>query len=156
MTTGTNTQSANAAPPAELYAAATPDPAQVIASINAGLRRGPRTTEFWLTLSTWILPILTIILHQNLGSLAVPLATFVTGIANAAYAISRSLTKTGSLSAVIGAGGLNAANPPIDMATVNTWVMSTAAALQAMTAALDSSSGGAHQATSAEADPENK
>jgi hypothetical protein len=34
------------------------DPAQVFAQLDAGMRRGCRTTEFWLTIATWILPIL--------------------------------------------------------------------------------------------------
>jgi hypothetical protein len=100
------------------------------------MRRGYRTTEFWLTIAIWILPILMLIFHKNLSSLAVPLATLAAGIANSAYTISRALIKNGHANAVTSTTGPAAAQSPVDAATISTWVANMTGAVEALTAAL--------------------
>jgi hypothetical protein len=127
-----------------------PEPAQsvpavppqgVIATLDADVRRGYRTTEFWVAISTWLLPILALFLHKDLSSLAVPLATLAAGIANGLYAVSRALTKSGHAQAVAAASGPHSAASGIDAAAITAWATSMAGAVQALTAALASKPG---------------
>jgi hypothetical protein len=74
--------------------------AQLVASIDHDGRSGWRTTEFWVSVSTWLLPILTLVWHHDLSSLAVPLAVIAAAAAQAAYTISRAITKKGHATAV--------------------------------------------------------
>jgi hypothetical protein len=97
-----------------------------------------RTTEFWVAVTTWLLPILTLIFHENLSNLAVPLATLAAGFANGAYAISRSIVKSGHAAAVATAGtnASPAASSHLDLTELTTWVSTMAGAVQALTTAL--------------------
>jgi hypothetical protein len=73
---------------------------QLIGSIDHDGRTGWKTTEFWASITTWLLPILTLIFHRDLSSLAVPLSVVAAGAAQAAYTISRAITKKGHATAV--------------------------------------------------------
>jgi hypothetical protein len=73
---------------------------QLIGSIGHDGRTGWKTTEFWASITTWLLPILTLVFHRDLSSLAMPLAVIAAGGAQAAYTISRAITKKGHATAV--------------------------------------------------------
>jgi hypothetical protein len=73
---------------------------QLIGSIDHDGRTGWKTTEFWASITTWLLPILTLIFHRDLSSLAVPLSVVAAGAAQAAYTISRAITKKGHATAI--------------------------------------------------------
>ena len=129
-------------------AAAGLDAAQTIQSLDAAFRRGPQTSEFYLAIATWVLPILTLIWHKDLSSLAVPLSAVAAGIANGAYAISRAVTKNSHASAVAAVGTAAAAPTStsvtaapaastVDIDDVATWAASMAGAISALTAALN-------------------
>jgi hypothetical protein len=74
--------------------------AQLVSSIEHDGRSGWKTTEFWVSITTWLLPILTLIWHRDLSSLAVPLAVVAAGAAQAVYTISRAITKKGHAAAI--------------------------------------------------------
>lgn len=129
-------------PPQPAQSVPAAPPQGVIATLDADVRRGYRTTEFWVAISTWLLPILALFLHKDLSSLAVPLATLAAGIANGLYAVSRALTKSGHAQALAAASGPHsAAASGIDAAAITAWATSMAGAVQALTAALASKPG---------------
>jgi hypothetical protein len=74
--------------------------AQLITSLEHDGRSGWKTTEFWASITTWLLPILTLIFHRDLTSLAVPLSVIAAAAAQAVYTISRAITKKGHAAAV--------------------------------------------------------
>lgn len=74
--------------------------ADAISAMSHDARSGWRTTEFWLAITTWLLPILALVFHRDLSSLAMPLAAVGAGVANAAYSVSRAIAKNGHAQAV--------------------------------------------------------
>ncbi len=94
---------------------------------------GFRTTEFYVVILTWLLPLATLIWHRDFSSLAVPLSTLAAGIANAAYAISRAVTKSGRAKAVAAI----TTNPPGAITSVATQVENLATDIQALRTALN-------------------
>jgi hypothetical protein len=76
------------------------NPQQVISALTVDARSGYRTTEFWIAITTWMLPILALIFHRDLSSLAMPLSAVAAGGANAAYSVSRAVTKNGHSKAI--------------------------------------------------------
>jgi hypothetical protein len=74
--------------------------AHLITSLEHDGRSGWKTTEFWASITTWLLPILTLIWHRDLTSLAVPLSVIAAAAAQAVYTISRAITKKGHATAV--------------------------------------------------------
>jgi hypothetical protein len=106
---------------------------QLIGALSKESLGGFRTTEFYVVILTWLLPLATLIWHRDFSSLAVPLSTLAAGIANAAYAISRAMTKSGRAKAVAAI----AANPAGAIAAGATQVKSLAADIQALRTALD-------------------
>jgi hypothetical protein len=92
--------------------------AQLITSLEHDGRSGWRTTEFWASITTWLLPILTLIWHRDLTSLAVPLSVIAAAAAQAVYTISRAITKKGHAAAVASVAAaspalLAAVTPPV-------------------------------------------
>jgi hypothetical protein len=73
---------------------------QLVSSLEHDGRSGWKTTEFWASITTWLLPILALIWHRDLSSLAVPLAVVAAAAAQAVYTISRSITKKGHATAI--------------------------------------------------------
>jgi hypothetical protein len=122
-------------------APATWDAQQTMQALDASFRSGPRTTEFYMAVAMWVLPILTLIFHTNLSSLAVPLATIAAGVANGAYVISRAVTKNSQVNAMatVMTTATPQASPALDVPAVASWMSSMAAAVQALTAALPDS-----------------
>lgn len=120
------------------------DPQAAIAALPTDFRNGWRTSEFWVAIATWLLPLLTVVLHKDLSNLAVPLASLAAGLANGAYAISRAITKSSHnalTAATVSAATTSSAasaEPKLDVAAVTTWVSTMAGAVQALTAALNS------------------
>lgn len=106
---------------------------QLIGALSKESLGGFRTTEFYVVILTWLLPLATLIWHRDFSSLAVPLSTLAAGIANAAYAISRAMTKSGRAKAVAAI----AANPAGAIAAGATQAKSLAADIQALRTALD-------------------
>ncbi|HEY6478440.1 MAG TPA: hypothetical protein VIZ00_00330 [Streptosporangiaceae bacterium] len=84
--------------------------AQLVTSLEHDGRSGWKTTEFWASITTWLLPILTLIWHRDLTSLAVPLAVVAAAGAQAVYTISRAITKKGHAAAI---ASMAAANPAL-------------------------------------------
>jgi hypothetical protein len=118
------------------------DAQQTMQTLEASFRSGPRTTEFYMAVAMWVLPVLTLIFHTDLSSLAVPLATIAAGIANAAYVISRAITKHSHVNAMANVAMSAAPQPSapaLDVSAVASWMSSMAAAVQALTAALPTS-----------------
>ena len=76
------------------------DVEQLVEALGKENFKGFRTTEFYVVMLTWLLPLATLIWHRDFSSLAVPLSTLAAGVANAAYAISRAVTKNGRAKAV--------------------------------------------------------
>ena len=111
---------AGAAGPADVPAAAAVTPgslvsevsglAKLISSLEHDGRSGWKTTEFWASITTWLLPILTLIWHRDLTSLAVPLAVVAAAAAQAVYTISRAITKKGHAAAI---ASMAAASPAL-------------------------------------------
>jgi hypothetical protein len=95
--------------------------------------KGFRTTEFYVVILTWLLPLATLIWHRDFSSLAVPLSTLAAGIANAAYAISRAVTKSGRAKAI----ATIVANPAGTATSAVSDVGGLAADIQALRIALD-------------------
>ncbi|HMH90766.1 MAG TPA: hypothetical protein VK586_06725 [Streptosporangiaceae bacterium] len=143
---------------------------QLVRSLEHDGRSGWKTTEFWVSITTWLLPILTLIWHRDLSSLAVPLAVVAAGAAQAVYTISRAVAKKGHATAIAslaaaspamlavaqpaaappgapatGAGSPALAGPPgpagLTGADGAQLIQAMAAALQAMTAAVEKLSG---------------
>jgi hypothetical protein len=81
---------------------------QLVSSLEHDGRSGWKTTEFWVSITTWLLPIFTLIWHRDLSSLAVPLAVVAAGAAQAVYTISRAIAKKGHATAI---ASLVAASP---------------------------------------------
>ena len=106
---------------------------QLIGALSKESLGGFRTTEFYVVILTWLLPLATLIWHRDFSSLAVPLSTLAAGIANAAYAISRAMTKRGRANAVAAI----AANPAGAIGAGAAQAESLAADIQALRAALD-------------------
>jgi hypothetical protein len=106
---------------------------QVIGALSKEGLGGFRTTEFYVVILTWLLPLATLIWHRDFSSLAVPLSTLAAGIANAAYAISRAMTKSGRANAVAAI----AANPAGAIASGAAQAERLAADIQALRTALD-------------------
>lgn len=84
--------------------------AQLVTSLEHDGRSGWKTTEFWASITTWLLPILTLIWHRDLTSLAVPLAVVAAAAAQAVYTISRAITKKGHAAAI---ASMAAASPAL-------------------------------------------
>jgi hypothetical protein len=118
---------------AAAQAPAVSDIEQVIGALSKEGFGGFRTTEFYVVILTWLLPLATLIWHRDFSSLAVPLSTLAAGIANAAYAISRAMTKSGRANAVAAI----AANPAGSLASGAAQAASLAADIQALRTALD-------------------
>lgn len=57
-------------------------------------RTGLRTTEFWITLLTALLPALTIVFHRDFTTQVQTWATVAAGIATAVYVVTRGFVKT--------------------------------------------------------------
>jgi hypothetical protein len=74
--------------------------AQLVNSVAHDGRSGWKTTEFWASITTWLLPVLTLVFHRDLSSLATPLAVVAAGAAQAVYTISRAITKKGHATAL--------------------------------------------------------
>ena len=106
---------------------------KIIGALSKEGLGGFRTTEFYVVILTWLLPLATLIWHRDFSSLAVPLSTLAAGIANAAYAISRAMTKSGRANAVAAI----AANPAGAIAAGASQAESLAAEIQALRSALD-------------------
>jgi hypothetical protein len=94
---------------------------------------GFRTTEFYVVILTWLLPLATLIWHRDFSSLAVPLSTLAAGIANGAYAISRAMTKSGRARAVAAI----TTSPTVAIGSVATQVENLASEFQALRTALN-------------------
>jgi hypothetical protein len=94
---------------------------------------GFRTTEFYVVILTWLLPLATLIWHRDFSSLAVPLSALAAGIANAAYAISRAMTKSGRAKAVAAI----TTNPAGAVGSVATQAENLATEIQALRTALN-------------------
>ena len=109
------------------------DVEQLIGALSKEGLGGFRTTEFYVVILTWLLPLATLIWHRDFSSLAVPLSTLAAGIANAAYAISRAMTKSGRANAV----AAFAANPGGAIAAGAAQAESLAADIQALRTALN-------------------
>jgi hypothetical protein len=106
---------------------------QLVDALGKENFNGFRTTEFYVVILTWLLPLVTLIWHRDFSSLAVPLSTLAAGIANAAYAISRAMTKSGRAKAVAAIS----ANPARAIASGASVAENLAADIQALRAALD-------------------
>lgn len=106
---------------------------QLAAALSKENFQGFRTTEFYVVILTWLLPLATLIWHRDFSSLAVPLATVAAGIANAAYAISRAMTKSGRAKAIAAV----AANPAGAISGGVAELESLAAAIESLRNALD-------------------
>jgi hypothetical protein len=109
------------------------DVGQLVEALSKENFRGFRTTEFYVVILTWLLPLATLIWHRDFSSLAVPLSTLAAGIANAAYAISRAVTKSGRAKAI----ATITANPVGAIASGASTAESLAADIQALRSALD-------------------
>jgi len=106
---------------------------QLVGALSKESLGGFRTTEFYVVILTWLLPLATLIWHRDFSSLAVPLSTLAAGIANAAYAISRAMTKSGRANAIAAI----AANPAGAIGAGAAQAESLAADIQALRTALD-------------------
>jgi hypothetical protein len=132
--TGTLTVEGPASAPLSGAAApAVSDIEGLIAALSKESLGGFRTTEFYVVILTWLLPLATLIWHRDFSSLAVPLSTLAAGIANAAYAISRAMTKSGRAKAVAAI----TANPAGAIASVATQAENLATDIQALRTALN-------------------
>jgi len=109
------------------------DVEQLVEALSKENFKGFRTTEFYVVILTWLLPLATLIWHRDFSSLAVPLSTLAAGIANAAYAISRAVTKSGRAKAI----ATITANPSGAIASGASTLESLAADVQALRTALD-------------------
>ena len=109
------------------------DVEQLVEALSKENFKGFRTTEFYVVILTWLLPLATLIWHRDFSSLAVPLSTLAAGIANAAYAISRAVTKSGRAKAI----ATIAANPSGAIASGASTMELLAADVQALRTALD-------------------
>jgi len=69
-----------------------PDPTAAAAGIQDP-EPGFRTTEFWVTILTLLLPLATLIWHQDFSSQIQSLAVVAAGLASAIYAVARSVRK---------------------------------------------------------------
>jgi hypothetical protein len=96
---GSGPADAPAAGPASLLAEVS-GLAQLVNSVAHDGRSGWKTTEFWASITTWLLPVLTLVFHRDLSSLATPLAVVAAGAAQAVYTISRAITKKGHATAL--------------------------------------------------------
>jgi RHS repeat-associated protein len=106
---------------------------QLVEALSKENFKGLRTTEFYVVILTWLLPVATLIWHRDFSSLAVPLSTLAAGIANAAYAISRAMTKSGRARAIAAI----TANPAGAIASGASTAESLAADIQALRSALE-------------------
>jgi hypothetical protein len=122
-----------AAPRSEAGGSAVSDIEQLVGALSKEGFGGFRTTEFYVVILTWLLPLATLIWHRDFSSLAVPLSTLAAGIANAAYAISRAMTKSGRAQAVAAI----TTNPAGAVASVATQAESLSTEIQALRTALN-------------------
>lgn len=69
-------------------------------SAGAGtLKPGYLTTEFWATILTLLLPVLTLIFHKDFSGQTQAFAAAAAGVATAVYSLSRSFAKSGQAKA---------------------------------------------------------
>jgi hypothetical protein len=113
---------------------------QLIGVLSKESLGGFRTTEFYVVILTWLLLLSTLIWHRDFSSLVVPIATLAAGIASAAYAISRAITKSGRAKAVAAimanqAGALTGVTARAESATAQ--AESLATDIQALRTALN-------------------
>jgi trimeric autotransporter adhesin len=128
---GSGPANAPAADPASLLAEVS-GLAQLVNSVAHDGRSGWKTTEFWASITTWLLPVLTLVFHRDLSSLATPLAVVAAGAAQAVYTISRAITKKGHATAL---ASMATASPAMLAAASSASASASAAALAASSAA---------------------
>jgi hypothetical protein len=63
-------------------------------TIQTEPKAGLQTTEFWVTVVTLLLPVLTLIFHKDFSNQVEAIATVAAAIATAAYSVSRALAKS--------------------------------------------------------------
>ena len=128
---GSGPADAPAAGPASLLAEVS-GLAQLVNSVAHDGRSGWKTTEFWASITTWLLPVLTLVFHRDLSSLATPLAVVAAGAAQAVYTISRAITKKGHATAL---ASMATASPAMLAAASSASASASAAALAASSGA---------------------
>ena len=100
-----------------------PDPTAAPAGIQDP-EPGFRTTEFWVTILTLLMPLATLIWHQDFSSQIQSLAIVAAGLASAFYAAARSLRKASTdksratAVAAVTPAPTPAPEPPSDVAAV--------------------------------------